>query len=316
MRKIFILLFIGLFATSNMYSQNIAEVSKAIDKTDIRKKGDTTKHWRINGITSLNVSQAAYSNWAAGGQNSLGLVGLVNLNINYLKGKHAWANIIDLGYGFQFLGFATSDQQFQKTDDKIELTSTYGYEIHQNKKWYVSALANFRTQFSNGYKYPDDSTLISTFMAPAYLVAGVGITYVPTNWFRVYLSPTSGRFTFVLDKALSDSGSYGVKVGESWRGQFGPYLRADLNADLSKNINLTSSLELFTNYLENFGNIDVNWNVLVTLSVNKWLATTINLNLIYDDDIIIKSNANDPGGPRTQFKELIGIGLAYKMGKK
>ncbi|MBC8314712.1 MAG: hypothetical protein H8E51_04340, partial [Bacteroidetes bacterium] len=80
-----------------------------------------------------------------------------------------------------------------------------------------------------------------------------------------------------------------------------------------KNINLTSSLELFTDYLNNFGNIDVNWNLLLTLKVNKWLATTINLNLIYDDDIIIKDDKNDPGGPRTQFKEILGVGISYKI---
>ncbi|NQV03008.1 MAG: DUF3078 domain-containing protein, partial [Bacteroidia bacterium] len=204
-------------------------------------------------------------------------------------------------------------QQYNKTDDKIELTTTYGYEIHRNKKWYASMLANFKSQFSNGYKYPDDSTVISTIMAPGYLVAGLGITYVPSNWFRVYLSPVSGRFTFVLDQALADSGSFGVTPGKNIRGEFGSYLRADLNKDLAKNINLTSSLELFTDYLNNFGNIDVNWNVLLTMKVNKWLAATINANLIYDDDVIIKSSPTDAGGPRTQFKEIIGVGLSYKF---
>lgn len=309
------ILIMMVFVFSIVSAQELKEVSTAIDKTHKLARADSLNPWKINGFASANISQAAYSNWSAGGQNSLGFTGLLNLNINYLKGKHAWANIIDLGYGFQFLGIGESNQEYRKTDDKIELTSTYGYEIHQNKKWYFSILANFRTQFSNGYKYPNDSTVISTFMAPAYLIAGVGITYVPSSWFRVYLSPASGRFTFVLDQALSDSGAFGVTRGESIRGQFGPYMRADLNKDLAKNINLTSSLELFTDYLNQFGNIDVNWNVLLTLKVNKWLATSINLNLIYDDDVIIKSSPTDPGGPRTQFKELIGVGLSYQFGK-
>jgi len=297
------------------FGQELAETAKAVDKTKLVEAPDSTKHWHFSGFGSLNVSQAAYANWSAGGDNSLGLVGFVNLNLNYLKGKHAWANIIDLGYGFQFLGFGTDAQKYTKTDDKIELTSTYGLMIHRNKKWYASALANFKTQFSNGYKYPDDSTVISTFMAPAYLVAGIGVTYVPAPAFRVYLSPASGRFTFVMDQALADSGAFGVTRGDNYRGQFGPFLRADLNQDLGKNINLTSSLELFTDYLHDFGNIDVNWNLLLTLKVNTWLATTINLNLIYDDDVIIKKDATDPGGPRTQFKELIGVGLSYKINR-
>ncbi|MBN1199879.1 MAG: DUF3078 domain-containing protein [Bacteroidales bacterium] len=303
MKKYSILSALILLFSFGLFSQEIVEVTKAVDKSKTGVSSDSTKHWNISGMGTLNVSQAGYSNWVAGGDNSLGLIGMVNLNINYSKGKHAWANIIDLAYGFQFLGIGTSAQQYNKTDDKIEVTSTYGYEIHSNKKWYFSVLANFRTQFSNGYKLPNDSTVISTIMAPGYLVAGVGITYVPAKWFRVYLSPTSGRFTFVLDTALSNAGSFGVTPGQQIRGQFGPYLRADLNKDLAKNINLTSSLELFTDYLNQFGNIDVNWNILLTLKVNKWLAATINAQVIYDDDVI----------QRTQFKEIIGVGLSYKF---
>lgn len=302
-----------LFASFTVFSQRIEDVTKAVEKSRTGASSDTAKYWNISGMGTLNVAQAGYSNWAAGGQNSLGLAGMVNLNLNFSKGVHAWASIIDLGYGFQFLGIGTGSQQYNKTDDKIELTTTYGYELHRNKKWYASVLGNFRTQFSNGFKYPDDSTVISTFMAPGYLVAGAGITYEPAAWFRVYLSPASGRFTFVLDQALSDSGAYGVKRGDRSRGQFGPYLRADLNREVFRNISLTSSLELFTDYLANFGNIDVNWNVLLTLKVNRWLAATINAQLIYDDDVIIRSSPTDPGGPRTQFKEIIGIGLSYKF---
>ena len=302
-----------LVISSLVLGQDIKEVAAAVDKSKTGASSDSIKHWNVSGMGSLSFAQAGYSNWAAGGTNSLGLIGMINLNINYSKGKHAWANIVDLAYGFQFLGLGSSSQQYNKTDDKIELTSTYGYEIHRNKKWYASVLANFKSQFSKGYKYPDDSTVISTIMAPGYLVAGIGVTYVPAKWFRLYLSPTSGRFTFVLDQALSDSGAFGVTRGKNIRGEFGVYIRADLNKDLAKNINLTSSLELFTDYLNNFGNIDVNWNVLLTLKVNKWLAATINANLIYDDDVNIKNSPTDPGGPRTQFKEVIGVGISYKL---
>lgn len=304
---------LALFFSITLFSQDMAEVTIAVDKSKTGASADSTKHWNISGMGTLNVAQAGYSNWAAGGQNSLGLVSMVNLNINYKKGRHVWSNIIDMAYGFQFLGIGTSSHQFNKTDDKIELTSTYGHEIHPNKKWYLSVLVNFRTQFSNGYKLPDDSTVISTIMAPGYLVAGLGITYVPAKWFRVYISPASGRFTFVLDTALSNAGAFGVTAGKQIRGQFGPYLRADLNKDLASNINLTSSLELFTDYLNQFGNLDVNWNLLLTMKVNKWLAATINAQLIYDDDVIIKSSPTEPGGPRTQFKEVIGVGLSYKF---
>jgi len=312
MKKIFFLLLIT-FLSGSLFAQEIQKVSKAKEEATSAAISDTAKSpWYISGSGNLAISQAAFSNWAAGGENALGMNAFLNVKINYKKGKHAWGNTVDLGYGFQFLGIG-KNARYTKSNDKIELTTAYGYEIHRNKKWYLTLLANFKTQFTSGFNYPDDSTVISRFMAPGYLVVGPGITYAPVKWFYLYLSPASGRFIFVLDTALSNNGSFGVDKGKEIRGEFGPYLRADLNKDLSKAINISSTLELFTDYLKGFGNIDVNWNLLLTLKVNKWLATSISTQVIYDNDVMIKTTPTSEPGPRTQFKELIGVGLSYKF---
>ena len=312
--KRIILIFCLIISSILSFSQDIVKVAKA--KEDVLKvEADSVKHWYITGSGNLAFSQAAFSNWAAGGENSVGLTAFFNMKANYKKGKHVWGNTVDLGYGFQFLG-NKGNTRFTKTNDKLELTSAYGYQISKNEKWFLTFLVNFRTQFAEGFNYPDDSTVISKFMSPGYLIAGVGITYAPVKWFYVYLSPCSGRFTFVLDKALSDSGSFGVERGEKIRGEFGPYLRADMNKDLAKNINLSSTLELFTNYLHDFGNIDLNWSLRLTMNVNKWLAASIATQVIYDEDIMIKATSTSEPGPRTQFKELLGIGLTYKFNQK
>ena len=312
MKKVGLLLLAAIFSTG-IYAQEIQKVAKAKAETLSGAPADTAKkRWFIQGSMGLNFTQAAFSNWASGGQNSLGLSAMVNLKINYKKNRHAWSNTIDLGYGFQILGKA-SEAKFSKINDKIELTTAYGFELDQKKHWYLTVLANFRTQFDKGYNYPNDSVVLSKFMAPGYLIAGIGINYTPANWFYVYLSPVSGRFTFVLDTALSNQGAFGVDKGKEFRGEFGPYLRADLNKDLVKNINLSTTLELFTDYLHKFGNIDVNWNFLLTMKVNKWLAASIQMQLIYDDDVMIQSSPDEMPGPRTQFKEMLGIGLSYKI---
>ncbi len=271
---------------------------------------DTVKPWKISGIVTLNFNQAYFANWSAGGQNSLGLNAMFNLKADYKKGKHSWSNNLDLAYGFQLSAPGSSEEQLRKTDDKIDLTTSYGYQI--GKKWDFTLLANFRTQFTNGYKYPDDTTIISTFMAPAYLVVGPGFSYKPAPFFSLFLSPASGRFTFVLDQRLADQGAFGVDSSKHIKGELGPYVRATLNKDLSKSINITSTLDLFTDYLKDFGNIDVNWNLLVVLKVNKWLATTIATQIIYDNDIMI-TDLQGNTGPRTQFRENIGVGISYKI---
>ena len=306
----FLLIF---FSIINTFAQDLHKDAKAKSDFLAEAPPDTAKkHWLFKGSGSLQFSQASFSNWSSGGQNSLGLVAWVNFKANYRHGKHVWANNVDLGYGFNIQGKGSSSE-FNKTNDKIELTSAYGYELHKNKKWYLTVLANFRTQFDNGYNYPDRETVISKFMAPGYLVVGLGITYAPVKWFNIYLSPFSGRFTFVNDTALSNKGSFGVDPGKAIHGELGPYLRADLNKDLAKYINLTTTAEFYTDYLHKFGNIDVNWSLLLSMKVNKWLATSIQTQLIYDDDVMIQSEPDKPAGPRTQFKELFGIGLTYKF---
>ncbi len=311
--KYFSLLFLFCLFTGGIFAQDIQKVAKA--KADVLADvpPDTVKkHWLVSGTGSIQFSQASFSNWAAGGQNSLGLVAWINFRANYHKGRSVWGNTIDLGYGFNLLGKG-NDAKYNKTNDKIELTTAYGYQLDENKKWFLTILMNFKSQFDKGYNYPDDSTVISKFMSPGYLIGGIGITYSPAKWFLVYLSPSSGRFTFVMDKALSDSGAFGVDRGKTMKGEFGPYMRAELNKDLAKNINLTSTLELFTDYLHKFGNIDVNWSLLLSLKVNKWLAASIQTQLIYDDDVMIKFDPKKPGAPRTQFKEMLGVGLTYKF---
>ncbi|MDP1621691.1 MAG: DUF3078 domain-containing protein [Bacteroidales bacterium] len=310
-----LLIILSVLISCSISAQDIKKVAKAKSDVLTAVSADTSgKNWLVQGTGSLQFSQAAFSNWAAGGQNSLGLVAWVNFKANYKKGKHVWGNTVDLGYGFNILGKG-SDAQFNKTNDKLEITSAYGYELHKNQKWYLTVLTNFRTQFDAGYNYPDDSTVISKIMSPGYLVLGLGVTYTPVKWFYVYVSPVSGRLTFVTDQKLSDSGSFGVNAGKNIKGEFGAYLRADLNKDLAKNINLATTLELFSDYLDQFGNVDVNWSLLLSLKVNKWLAASIQTQLIYDDNVnIVTDPVKEPkGGPRTQFKELLGIGLTYKF---
>ncbi len=312
MKKFTIIILLGVL--SNLAIGQNADVVKVAKAKDIVTaiKVDTVKAWYIDGLASLNFSQASFSNWSSGGQNSLGLNSFISLKANYKKGKNSWGNTLDLGYGFIIQG-KMDDAKYTKSNDQIEFTSAYGYSISKDNKWLLTVLLNFRTQFSNGFNYPDDSTVTSRFMAPGYLVTGIGITYAPAKWFYIYLSPSSGRMTFVLDKKLSDSGAFGVARGKKMLAEFGPYFRADMNKDLSKTINLATTVELFTNYFKDFGNIDVNWGLFLTMKVNKWLAASLATQLIYDNNIKIKTAPTDEAIPHTQFKELFGLGLTYKI---
>jgi hypothetical protein len=172
-------------------------------------------------------------------------------------------------------------------------------------------------------------------MAPAYLTVALGMDYKPSDVFTLFISPATGKFTFVTNNALADAGAYGVDPakydigvklsdGKTFRPEFGAYLRAKFQKDMLKNLNLSSTLSLFDNYTDkntaNRANVDVNWEVLINIKAGKFLTTSIYTNLVYDHDIKIPTYKKVNGfktlvgyGPKTQFKETIGIGLSYKF---
>lgn len=262
--------------------------------------------WTTGGNFGLNFTQVSLSNWAAGGENSLATNTFVNLFANYKKGKGAWDNTLNLAYGLLKQG----ETEVRKSDDKIDFASKYGYSA--GKKWYYSGLVSFKSQFTEGFKYPNDSVAISRFLAPGYILLSAGMDYKPSDNFSVYLSPLTGKITLVTDDVLSAQGAYGVEPGDKSRSEFGGYFKMMLKHALMENIDLATKLDLFSNYMDNPQNVDVNWEVMVVMKVNKYISANLSTHLIYDDDIMIKQD-DGSAGPRTQFKEVFGVGLTYKF---
>lgn len=283
-------------------------------------QNDTIKPWTIDGKLSLNFSESYFSNWSAGGENSLTAIGKYTMKADYKKGKNNWTNWVDLAFGYNLIG--KSDPM--KTDDKIEFVSSYFYDIKNN--WKFSAVMTFKSQFANGYEYSKDSTNnISGFMAPAYIDIGPGISYKLKDIFTASFSPVTPRFIVVMDQNLANQGAFGLTAADTINGvvqnakkvktQFGAKLLLAVNYEVAKNVQVASKLELFSDYLDNPQNIDVNWQVLVNLKVNSWLNVSLSTELIYDDDVVIK-DANDISmGPRTQFKQMLMIGIGYTFNK-
>lgn len=275
---------------------------------------DTIKYWKNSGIFSLNAAQSSFSNWSAGGQNSIALNGLVNLTANYKKNKSAWDNTFDFGYGMLQRDNGEDKKTWIKTDDKINITSKYGYQA--SKVWYYTALFNFKTQFTEGYNYlnASEKVKISDFMAPGYLLFSLGMDYKPNDNLSVFISPVTMKSTIVNDKELYEAGAFGVDPGKKLRNEFGAYINAQYKKDeIVKNVNFSTKLDLFTNYLNNPQNIDVNWETLFVLKVNKFISATVSTNLIYDDDTDYIDSEGTNLGPKVQFKEVIGVGFTYKF---
>lgn len=316
MKKSLALLLFSIF-TLQTFAQEVAKTSQ-----------DTT--WKYGGFGALTFNQVSLTNWAAGGESSLSLSGLLSFYSKYKKGKTTWDSNLDLAYGF----LKNESSSLRKNDDRIEFNSNFG---HQAKgKFFYSANLNFRTQFAPGYSYPNDSVVTSRFMSPGYLTAALGFNYKEGDVFSVFLSPASGKFTFVLDQNLANIGAFGVKPaeldasgkiitpGKQVRAEFGASLTMKFQMDIMKNVNLKTGLQLFNNYTDkvaaNRGNIDINWDVLISMKVNKFLTASLMTNLIYDHDVNLPTIKKVNGvktevgtGPKTQFKEVFGVGLSYRI---
>lgn len=303
---------------------NVSAQTSEAEKKLKKQSNDSLDGWKTGGIISLNLTQVSLTNWSAGGENSISVNGILSLSANYKKGNSTWDNSLDLAYGILQQG----DADVRKTDDKIDFTSKYGQRAFKN--WYYAGLVNFKSQMTAGYNYPDDSTEISNFLAPGYVLGALGMDYKPSKVFTLFISPITLKMTLVNDQNLADAGAYGVapaeyndlgiltKKGLTTRSEYGGYLRALLKKDIMKNVNLQTKAEFFSNYSEDPQNIDVNWEVLIAMKVNKYISATISTQLIYDHDIDIAVDNNGDGvfdsvGPRTQFKEVLGIGIAYKF---
>jgi hypothetical protein len=290
-------------------------VSKLRTETsrEIKKEEDTTMwNWKKGGVFNLNVAQGSLSNWAAGGDNfSMTLNAYFNYFVYYKKDRHSWDNNLDINLGY----VQTTSAGSRKNDDRFDILSKYGYKMDPKGKWFLSGLFNFRSQFFDGYTYSNNiGSFASTFLSPAYIILSAGFDYKPNDKFSMFISPLTSRTTLVMNKDLAAKGSYGVPNGKNALYEVGAFASFNYNNTFSKNIVYKARLDLFSNYLNNPGNVDVFMTNQLTLKVAKNFSATYSLDMIYDDDVrLFGPNKTSPG---LQLKSLIGLGYIKSLNVK
>lgn len=293
------LLFVGLFP--------VFSSAQADSLTD-------PKGWSYGPRGNLLVNQVALSNWQAGGESSLSGTISINLSAKKSFGRWVWDNRLDLRYGHQWLG-----DRSVKTDDLIDLNSRLDRRLSDRLS--LSLMLAFRTQFAQGFEASVPDIFVSDFLAPAYTNMGVGLTYKAGEKLSLFFSPSTAKWTLVNNERLANTGAFGVVAaevdssgtvitpGKRRRFEIGGYMNVLFTTDVAKNIDFRSKLDLFSNYLNKPQNIDVNWENTLNLKVNEYVTVQLVAHLIYDDDIVF-TDANGRG-PRTQFRESMGVGLNY-----
>ena len=293
MKRIYIVMLFAALATIT-YAQTNDEVSQE-------------GAWVLKGVTVLNMSQTAMANWSAGGENSIAGNAYLNASLTHKKGNWLWVTNMVLDYGLS----KTKSQGMRKSSDKIGLSTQLGYST--DNVWFYTLMGDLNTQFAKGYDYPDKEHQISNFFAPAYSNIALGMEWRPKSNYSLLLSPVSTKMTFVTDDYLSDLGAFGVDPGDHFKIEGGAFVKARAELPVMENVNLITTADFFTPYSKDFGNIDVNWDVLISMKINKVLSATINTTLKYDNDVKTFDDNGVKKGAKVQFKEVLGIGLAYNF---
>ncbi|WP_100612490.1 DUF3078 domain-containing protein [Confluentibacter lentus] len=317
MKNIFFILFCLLF--------NVAIAQP--DSLFLKNKEEKEKgpEWIQKNKFSIDLNEVTFVNWNAGGSNSISALVGYQFSYNYSDKYFFWKNSLVAGYGVN----GQQGREARKTTDVIDVNSNFGFSPNEKSNWFYSARFNFKTQFAEGYQYPNTSRPISKFMAPGYLFFGGGMEYGRNiDELSLYLSPITLKATFVLDDNLANAGKFGVTPavldvdgnviipGEHSRTEAGILITNSYQMEIAQNIIAKNLVSVYSDYINNFGNIDVDWQMNLNFKVNSFVRATLESHLKYDDDVkttvpsATVEGEFDEAGAKVQWKQFLGIGFA------
>lgn len=251
--------------------------------------------WTASGVTGLNVSQIAFSNWSQGGENSLTWTIYGNFDFVYKKNPWIFSNELKLAYGRTKLG----DQEFRVNDNEFYNESVLTYEIG----WAVSPYASntIVTVIDKGYDYELTPKLeIARFFDPGYITQSVGFTYHKEEVFKTRLG-IAFQETFTSQNTKYADDPETVEI-EDFKFETGIESVSETKFTVDKNILFKSKLRLFGRF-EEIDVWDVRWDNSLVASVNDYMNVNLGVLVIYEKAQSIK----------TQVKQTLQLGITYKL---
>ena len=285
---------------------NVLSQEKAIDSTNVKN------NWNKSGNFTFLGNQSSYSFWTAGGQTSISGTIKIDYDFNFENNGWNWDTKVITAYGLNSIG---GSKYLKKTDDRFEINSLLGKKFTNNLigNWSYSSFINFKTQWTKGYRYRKNSngeeerSELTRFFSPAYLQIGIGLYWRKSKDLWVNFAPVTGRLIIVnkfFTENLQDGKQYfGVNKGSNSRFELGASLRSYFKFEFIENVEISNRLSLYSDYLENSGNIDLDYTINTSMKINKHLTTNLILQFIYDDNSV----------KRLQVREVMGIGLNLKI---
>jgi hypothetical protein len=328
---------IGLFLEEGITFRRPAKQTNIVDAQLNLKKINSAKlqavnkmyikpdYWTFRSEAALVLNQAFLSNWVKGGESSISttmdVTGYANYNNKNLLLSSS--NFARLKYGL----VATDKNGVRKNLDLLETNSKLNHKAFGKVDFSGTML--FKTQLTIGRSYfkyngRDTSIVASKFMNPATLTIGFGLDYKPNKKTSINFAPFTYKGTFVLDTAVIDQTKYGVPHNKRSLNEPGVSLQVTHEFKPYKTITILNRLQLFTSYIHNPQNIDVDWEMIASANLNWFTEVRLNTHLIYDDDTktarldendnpIMGTDGKPVRSARAQFKELIGFSFVFRF---
>ncbi len=271
------------------------------------------RHWLHVFNTGLQFSQAYLSkNWYQGGNNYLSLLFnfLWDVQLNQVyHPRLMFQSTLSYKLG---LNSVRDDpyHNYSISQDLFQYNIKFGYKAAHN--WYYSFTGQFKTQLLNNY--PSNSeTRIASFLSPADLNIGLGMTYSKTNKnktvvFNASIAPLSYNMRCCIDPKINVT-QYNIKEGHKVSNEFGSNAELTLAAKIGSNITYNSRLFLFSDYSYFQGD----WEHTLNFQFNKYFSTQLYANIRYDSSIDAKVA---PKWGKWMIKEILSVGLSYSFSTK
>lgn len=252
--------------------------------------------WKNEIIGNLNLTQASFSNWEQGGENTLAWQTNLTTNCTLDQEKYNWKNT-----GKFTLGFAKiAGTEARKSSDEISIESLLTRKVSKLLNPFVSATA--KTQFLSGFQYPNDTTKveISKFMDPGYFTQSIGVGYSPNEVVLTRVGFTMKEtITSDFPVPFADDPDTPNEI-EKTKIEPGISSITDVKQKFAENILLTSRLDIFADF-EAFNRIDVLWENDLTFKLTKLVNVNFEFDLLYDRDI----------SKRRQIRQVLSVGFTY-----
>lgn len=257
--------------------------------------------WFHKASTLAQFSQNYISpNWYQGGNSNIAVLGILSGQLIYDNKKSVqWENNAEWRMGFNSVE-GDSIHPLSTNDDVFKINSKLGIKAGGN--WFYSGSVDFSTQFFNSYKGMNSTALKASFLTPVRLNVGVGFDYKYKKIFSLLLSPVSYKYIFVNDTVRMNQNMFGIKKGMNYLSEVGSSFKAVVSYPLTREIQLDSKLSFYTNYEK----VEIDWEIVCNMAINRFLSTRISVNPRYDNTVI-----GEKAG--IQFKQLLSVGFSHKF---